>query len=401
MFAKPKLPSLANAARFKPAVKFDARAVLDKTAEVFKKPYVAPLTALGTFALCLVTFLTLTGDPEAGSPSVRIKLDREKATSAHVNTYDSEPEQAFTLDALGMFPEATAEGFADGYATPADGTAVITMPGDAGDAAKPRAPKSGVTPLPLAPINGMFQQSPGGPVPVIAANGMTASSAYARPFRSDGRPMVALIVGGLGLNPQTTREAIEALPPEVTLSFVPYTPGLQGWIDLARANGHEVIVEVPMQPINYPDNDPGPQTLMANARMEDLMARINWVMSRASGYFALSNYQGGAFFKDKAATGTFMQNLQARGVAFIDDGQLRGTGGAWGRASADRIIDSQINATAIAAQLGGLEQQAKQRGQALGTGLAFPVTLAVALKWTRELDGKGLQLAPASAMLKQ
>jgi len=95
-----------------------------------------------------------------------------------------------------------------------------------------------------------------------------------------------------------------------------------------------------------------------------------------------------------------MQNLEARGIAFVDDGQLRGTGGAWGRASADRVVDSQINATAISAQLMGLEQQAKSRGAALGTGFAYPVTLAVALKWTQELDGRGLQLAPASALLK-
>jgi uncharacterized protein len=399
MFAKPKLPSFPSASAFKSAAKIDPRAIIDNTVAFFKKPYVAPVTALATFALCLGAFLTLAGDPDAASPSVRIKLEREKAVSAHVNTYNAEQEQTFTLDAAGMFPEAGADAFANGYATPADGQAVITLPSDLAEKAV-KMPKPGVTPLPQSPIAGLFQQSPGGPMPIIASNGMTVSSAYARPFKGDGRPMVALIVGGLGLNPATTREAIESLPSQVTLSFVPYTPGLQGWIDLARANGHEVIIEVPMQPLNYPDNDTGPQTLMANSRMEDLMARMNWVMSRASGYFAMSNYQGGAFFKDKAALGTFMQNLQARGIAFVDDGQLRGTGGAWGRASADRVVDSQINAGAINAQLMGLEQQAKSRGMALGTGFAYPVTVAVALKWTQELDGRGIQLAPASALLK-
>lgn len=302
-----------------------------------------------------------------------------------------------------MFQDASAQGFnPDGYANPVDGTAVITMPGDPGDAKPgPAASKAAGMPLAQAPINGLVQTSSSGPMPIIASNGQTPASAYARPFKSDGRPIVALIVGGLGLNPQTTREAIDSLPPQVTLSFVPYTPGLQGWVDLARASGHEVIIEVPMQPVNYPDNDPGPQTLMANARTDDLNARINWVMSRATGYFALSNYQGGAFFKDKAAAGTLMTNLHSRGVAFVDDGQARGLMGAWGRATADRIIDNQINAAAINAQLAGLEAQAKARGSSLGTSFAYPVTLAVALKWTQTLDGKGLQLAPASALIRQ
>jgi polysaccharide deacetylase 2 family uncharacterized protein YibQ len=212
--------------------------------------------------------------------------------------------------------------------------------------------------------------------------------------------MVALIVGGLGINPAATKEAIDTLPPQVTLSFVPYTQNLQTWIDMARAAGHEVIIEVPMQPTNYPDNDPGPQTLLANMRNDDLMARMNWVMTRATGYFAMSNYQGGAFFKDKAGMATFMQTLKARGVAFIDDGQARGLPGAWARLSADRVIDSQINAQAITQQLAGLETQAKSRGMALGTGFAYPVTLAVAIRWTQTLDAKGLQLAPASALTR-
>ena len=71
---------------------------------------------------------------------------------------------------------------------------------------------------------------------------------------------MALIVGGLGLNAVTTRAAIERLPPEVTLSFVPYADNLQSWIDQARAQGHEVMLEMPMEPTGYPDNDPGPYT---------------------------------------------------------------------------------------------------------------------------------------------
>jgi polysaccharide deacetylase 2 family uncharacterized protein YibQ len=406
MFAKPKLPSLADARRLKNGLKFDLPALRDGVVKAFKKPFVAPGAALGAFLLVLVVFLNLAGDPNAGSPSVRINLAKPKSATASVARPDDSQAgmQAFTLDSLGMFQDATADGFNldQTSAGAPDGTAVITLPGSTGDdtsaAAAPKAPPS---PLPQAPLNGLVQTTNAGPMPVIAPNGMTPASAYARPFKSDGRPMVALIVGGLGLNPATTKEAIDQLPPQVTLSFVPYTTGLQGWIDLARASGHEVIIEVPMQPINYPDNDPGPQTLMANARTEDLVAHVNWALSRASGYFALMNYQGGAFFKDKAGVGTLMTNLKSRGIAFIDDGQARGVTGSWGRASADRVIDSQINAPAIQAQLAGLETTAKTRGSALGTSFAYPVTLAVALRWTQSLDAKGLQLAPASALTKQ
>ncbi len=412
MFAKPKMPSLTNASGFKSAgMKIDVKGLVAPVVETFKKPYVAPVSAFGAFVCVLIVFLNLAGDPEAGSPSVRINLPKAKGSVTLADTPvgstsgdDQAGMQSLTLDSLGLFPDASASNFSlnGDTSAPPSGTAVITMPGADDNAPSAvsvvRGPSS---PLAQSPIAGLVQTTNTGPLPMIAPTGMTPASAYARPFKSDGRPMVALIVGGLGLNPTTTREAIDQLPPEVTLSFVPYTTGLQGWIDLARASGHEVMIEVPMQPSNYPDNDPGPQTLMANAATDDLTNHLNWALSRATGYFAVSNYQGSAFFKDKAGTATFLSNLKSRGVAFIDDGQAKGLQGAWARGSADRIIDNQINATAINAQLAGLEATAKNRGNALGTGFAYPVTLAVALNWTQSLNAKGLQLAPASAITHQ
>lgn len=408
MFAKPKASPTPSVPRAKSGgvAGGGLREALNTGIAFAKKPYVAPISAFSAFAIVLIVFLNLSSDPDAASPSVRINLAKQKAPTAVPSATGDNPAgmQSFTLDSLGMFQDASADGFnlsTDGTADPATGTAVITMPGADDDTTAPKTIKAGSSPLPQSPINGLVQTSDIGPLPVIAPGGQTPASAYARPFRSDGRPMVSLVVGGLGINPATTREAIESLPPQVTLSFVPYTSGLQGWIDLARASGHEVMIEVPMQPSNFPDNDPGPQTLMANARTEDIIGHLNWALSRATGYFAVSNYQGSAFFKDKAGLSTFLDNLKSRGVAFIDDGQARGAKGAWGRASADRIIDNQINAAAINAQLAGLEVSAKSHGNALGTGFAYPVTLAVALRWTQTLDAKGLQLAPASAISHQ
>src|SRR5690606_29180699 len=165
--------------------------------------------------------------------------------------------------------------------------------------------------LPPAPIAGLSAPSPGGPLPVIAPDGRTPAEAYARPFVSDGRPKIALVIGGLGLNSRATREAIENLPPQITLSFVPYSEGLQGWIDLARAHGHEVLLEAPMEPVGYPDNDPGPYTLMADAAPQETVRKLEWVLSRATGYFGLTNYLGSRFVTSDAAMSTFAGALKA------------------------------------------------------------------------------------------
>ncbi|MDB5498932.1 MAG: hypothetical protein JWP28_2963 [Phenylobacterium sp.] len=257
-------------------------------------------------------------------------------------------------------------------------------------------------PLPAAPIAGFFAPGPAGPLPIIAQDGRTPFEAYRRPFIPNGRPKVALVIGGLGLNERATQAAIETLPPEITLSFTPYAEGLQGWIDMARARGHEVLLETPMEPIDYPDNDPGPYTLMAGAQGPETVKKLEWILSRATGYFGLTNYLGSRFLSSDGGYQTFASAVRGRGLAFVDDGAAaRRTGGGMVRGSAERVIDDQLNQTAIDQQLLALEAGALQRGQALGSGFAYPVTLEKVAQWSRALDQRGFQLAPASALTRQ
>jgi len=257
-------------------------------------------------------------------------------------------------------------------------------------------------PLPAAPIAGFFAPGPAGPLPIIAQDGRTPFEAYRRPFIPNGRPKVALVIGGLGLNERATQAAIETLPPEITLSFTPYAEGLQGWIDMARAHGHEVLLETPMEPVDYPDNDPGPYTLMAGAQGPETVKKLEWILSRATGYFGLTNYLGSRFLSSDGGYQTFASAVRGRGLAFVDDGAAaRRTGGGMVRGSAERVIDDQLNQAAIDQQLMALEAGALQRGQALGSGFAYPVTLEKVAQWSRALDQRGFQLAPASALTRQ
>ncbi len=252
--------------------------------------------------------------------------------------------------------------------------------------------------LPPAPITGFFAPGPGGPLPIIAQDGRTPAQAYARPFNSNGRPKIGLVVGGLGLNARATRQAIETLRPEITLSFVVYAEGLQGWIDMARAHGHEVLLETPLEPLDYPDNDPGPYTLMTDASPPETAKKLEWILSRATGYFGLTNYLGSRFLGDDRAYEALASSLRARGLAFVDDGSAARRGGNLPRATAERVIDDQLSAGAIDQQLLALEAGALQRGQSLGSGFAYPITLETVARWANEVEQRGYQLAPASAL---
>ncbi|MDP3655366.1 MAG: divergent polysaccharide deacetylase family protein [Brevundimonas sp.] len=396
MFAKRQSVLAATAGT--PPARRSLRENIAPVVRFMRKPPVAVagagLLLLGAAAL----FVTVLGDPRAGAPSARAVLTREVAAAAPPPT----GLEAFSMGAYGSWQDLTDDA---GVIDPAlAGEAVITLPNGAtvsGDGAPVNAPRITAQPLPEAPIAGLSQPGPNGPLPAIASDGRVPAQAYARPFHSNGRPRVAIIVGGLGLNAVTTRAAIERLPAEVTLSFVPYAEGLQGWIDLARAQGHEVLLEMPMEPTGYPANDPGPYTLLASGESADIQAKMNWLLGRAVGYFGVTNYMGDRFAASDAGMTAFLGILRQRGVAFLDDGSMSRRPGAWARASANRIIDEQQNPTAIVGQLNALEALAKGQGQALGTGFSYPVTVEAVARWTAELDARGLQLAPASAMTQR
>jgi polysaccharide deacetylase 2 family uncharacterized protein YibQ len=388
-------------------------------------PYVGAGGAALLFLVSAATLILVAGDPRAGAPSIRIALQsaaklpasgpmRGPAEAALPGMMGA---QGVTLDSLPSGQDVLMPGAAEpivrvGQAAPAgpvgpvSGQAVITLPqgatmagaqGARGTGARPAGP-----PLPAAPFPGLTAPGPGGPLPIIGKDGKTPFQAYARPFKDAGKPRIAIVVGGLGLNAAATRAAIERLPAEVTLSFVPYAEGLQGWIDLARADGHEVMLEIPMEPLDYPNNDPGPYTLMASARPEETTRRLEWLLSRASGYFAVTNYLGGRFLTADAGLNAFTTALKTRGLGFLDDGSApkRPAPGLL-RVSADTVVDEQLSAEAVDRQLLSLEAAALQHGQSMGAGFAYPLTVDSVIRWAQGLAGRGYQLAPASALARK
>ncbi|MGE0754444.1 MAG: divergent polysaccharide deacetylase family protein, partial [Alphaproteobacteria bacterium] len=157
------------------------------------------------------------------------------------------------------------------------------LPATAGNAPLLGAPLPDMSPSESQPadINSLLQEdSKEGKIPVVAADGTKAWKYYARPFSRNSRePMIAIVVTGLGNNSQVTQHAI-GLPENVTLGFSPYSKQMDEWNKSARLTGHEVMLELPMEPVDYPSTDPGPYGLMLGQGVQENERRLRWLMSR-------------------------------------------------------------------------------------------------------------------------
>jgi polysaccharide deacetylase 2 family uncharacterized protein YibQ len=364
----------------------------------------AALGAAVVLGLGALGAIQLFGDPGAAGPRSVLSLQPTNAgaEAPTVSFADAAEEgadlQHFGLDELPFAPTEIGEITSSGELR----VAVVEAPETGATPRRPRA-----SPLPRAPLAGLSEPGPNGPLPIVAANGRTPAQAYARPYTPQpNQPLVAVVVGGLGFNARATTQAIDELPAEVTLSFVPYADNLQSWIDRARAAGHEVLLELPMEPFDPDADDTGPQTLLASASAQQNVTRLEQLLSHATGYFGVTNYQGARFATSAQAAQPVVQALRRRGLAFISSGigqrtalNVEAARAGLTTAAADRIVDVRREADAIDDQLLNLEALALQNGSAIGAGFAYPVTIEQVGRWARDVETRGYQLAPASAVL--
>jgi polysaccharide deacetylase 2 family uncharacterized protein YibQ len=254
----------------------------------------------------------------------------------------------------------------------------------------------------------LVENTPMGPLPRIADDGTTPMRAYAPPAVSDGHPRIAIVVGGLGISAKATQAAIKGLPAGVTLAFAPYAADVQRWAGEARAHGHEVLLQVPMEPYDFPDSDPGPHTLRSGAGEDSNTERLVWALTRFSGYAGITNLLGGRFLSDAGSLEPMMTYLARRGLLFYDNGQATHSaapevaaqvGVAF--AQADSIIDKIQTSMEIDRRLSSLENVARTRGSASGSGFLYPVTVERVRVWASGLQGRGFVLVPASAIVSQ
>lgn len=261
--------------------------------------------------------------------------------------------------------------------------------------------------LPRAPIAGLTRQSAFGPVPSKAAG--NALIAYRRPYiPQTGKQPVSLIFGGLGINRSFTQDAITSLPADVTLSFAAHSVGLQDWVNSAREDGHEVLIEVPMESVDFNPTASGlDRTLRVSLPPSENSRRLDWILSRAQGYAGLINFNGDAFLTRTDIAAPFMDRLSRTGLGFLTDGAFETPSLPALATSVDQpfkaghgLIDPDPIAQVISSRLSGLSQAAASGSHPVGVGFAYPQTLEEVQAWIATLDEQNLQLAPATAALK-
>jgi uncharacterized protein len=251
----------------------------------------------------------------------------------------------------------------------------------------------------------LVQNTAQGPLPRIADDGRKPMTVYAAPAPA-GKFKIAIMVSGLGLSAIATKTALDSLPANVTLGFAPYADDVGQWVAQARGKGHEVLLEIPMEPYDFPDSDPGPHTLRAGQEEEANTQRLTWALTRFTGYAGVTNLLGQRFLSDSEALSPTLTYLNRRGLYFFDNGAASQSvapmvAGQVGipAAQSGAAVDTIQTALEIDRRLSELETQARANGSAVGSAFLYPVSVARIAAWARGLESRGFVLVPVSAIV--
>jgi polysaccharide deacetylase 2 family uncharacterized protein YibQ len=213
---------------------------------------------------------------------------------------------------------------------------------------------------------------------------------------------IAIVIDDLG-NSTERLDHVLTLEVPLNLSFLSYASGLPAMVTRARQKGHEILVHLPMEPMDG-EIDAGMNTLTSQMTSIELQQMIDWHLGRIDGYVGLNNHMGSKFTANSAGMAHVIDAAKDRGLIFLDSRTTNKTVGSdLARAAGvptlqrDIFLDNDITKEAIVAQLIKAETIARSNGSAVVIGHPYPITINILQGWLQSLGD--IQIVPMSALV--
>lgn len=186
------------------------------------------------------------------------------------------------------------------------------------------------TPAPIKPISlkipvidGLFGKQDGYNIPLKVDVGQSSVfDAYRKHFEAPATPMnghlYALVFTDFGLSPSHAEALLNTLPKDITLVISPYSDEPRAIRDFLGDHEYESWLSIPMETNLFPNEDPGPKALLSRNSFDKNKESLYWALARANGYAGIAAYSDSAFAIAKPTLGALMNDVFARGLAYVD-----------------------------------------------------------------------------------
>ncbi len=224
------------------------------------------------------------------------------------------------------------------------------------------------------------------------------------PKVKDDIPKIAIIIDDIGYDKQIAME-LYLLDPSLTFSVLPFSPFGAAIAQKLTAKGAQLMLHLPMEPVQYPKVNPGPGALLSSMTPDTLLAQLRKDLKEVPGVVGVNNHMGSKLTADSDKMNQIFTILKKKDLFFIDS---RTSSTSKGEASArlfklrfahrDVFLDNSQNIPYITGQFAKLIKYAQKHGTAIGIGHPYRATLETLKIELPKLKGK-IHIVPASQLV--
>ncbi|MFP4346971.1 MAG: divergent polysaccharide deacetylase family protein [Thermodesulfobacteriota bacterium] len=220
----------------------------------------------------------------------------------------------------------------------------------------------------------------------------------------EGIPRVAIIIDDVGYD-RTIAENLLSLDAALTFSVLPHSPHRKVLISKIASQGRELMLHLPMEPIEYPKVDPGPDALITRMDPDRLLDRLEAHLNDMPEAAGVNNHMGSRMTARFPDMYRIFSVLKERRLFFIDSYTTPDSACLPSArlmripfARRDVFLDHSQDPADVRSQINRLIRLAEIYGEAVAIGHPHPVTYAV-LK--RELPRllQRVEIVPASHLV--
>lgn len=222
----------------------------------------------------------------------------------------------------------------------------------------------------------------------------------------EGQKKIVIIIDDMGVSPRLSNQVID-LPAPLTLAFLPYASGLPAMTERAKERGHELMIHMPMEPMNG-DLDVG-SIAIKEAMSEDIIAQnLEKAFDAFEGEVGMNNHMGSRVTQNQTIMNQVMKSLLNKDLFFVDSITIQSsvagqTAADFGLKYAERdvFLDHEETDMFVQNSLKRLEDIAEQRGYAIAIGHPKAVTIRNLKAWIPTLKERGFEIIPVSRVVQR
>ena len=222
--------------------------------------------------------------------------------------------------------------------------------------------------------------------------------------RKPALPKVAIIIDDIGYDPKIVDHFLSIDAP-LTFSVLPFSPYQEKVLGKLKSNNSEIMLHLPMEPVEYPKVNPGPGALLTSMTAQELSLHLNHAIDAIPGVVGVNNHMGSKLTTDSDQMHRIFMILKQRGLFFIDSRTSYETVSPelalnlkLPYAQRKIFLDNNTSPKKIKSQLEKLIRYAKKRGGAVGIAHPHEETFRVLADEIPKLK-RQIRFVPASSMV--